>query len=90
MNKSELYAALAKKTGFSKKDTETFTEAFIETIIEALQRGDKVQIIGFGTFEVKERAARIARNPRTGEEIYVDESKAPVFKAGKLLKDAVK
>ena len=90
MNKAELYAVLAKKTGFSKKDTEKCTDAFIETTTKALQRGDKVQIVGFGTFEVKERAARIARNPRTGEEIEVAASKAPVFKAGKGLKDSVK
>jgi len=90
MNKTELYAALAKKTGFSKKDTERRTDAFIETITETLQRGDKVQIVGFGTFEVKERAARKARNPRTGEEIDVAASKAPVFKAGKVLKDCIK
>jgi len=84
MKKTELYATLAKKTGFSKKDSERFTEAFIETIIKALQRGEKIQIIGFGTFEVKERAARKARNPRTGEEIDVAASKAAVFKAGKV------
>ena len=90
MNKTGLYAALAKKEEISKKDAETFTNAFIETITEALQRGDKVQIAGFGTFEVKERSARIARNPRTGEEIEVAASKAPVFKAGKVLKNSVK
>ena len=90
MNKTELYTALTNKTGFSKKDTENFTDAFIEAIIEALQQGDKVQIVGFGTFEVKERTARIARNPRTGEEIDVAASKAPVFKAGKVLKDSLK
>ena len=90
MNKAELYAVLAKKTGFSKKDTERYTDAFIETITETLQRGDKVQIVGFGVFEVKERAARKARNPRTGEEIDVAATKAPVFKAGKALKDYVK
>ena len=89
MNKTELCAALAKKTGQTKKDSETFFEAFLETIIETLQKGDKVQIVGFGTFEVKERAARKARNPRTGEEIDVAASKAPVFKAGKTLKDRI-
>ena len=90
MNKTELYAALAKKAEISKKDAETFIDAFIETITETLQRGDKVQIVGFGTFEVKDRAARKARNPRTGEEIEVAASKAPVFKAGKALKDGIK
>ena len=90
MNKSELYAAFAKKTGFTKKDAERFTDAFIDTITEALQRGEKVQFVGFGTFAVKERAARIARNPRTGEEIHVAASKSPVFKAGKVLKDSIK
>ena len=90
MNKTELYAALAKKTGFSKKDAERYTDTFIEAITEALRHGDKVQITGFGSFEVKERAARKARNPRTGEEIDVAASKAPVFKAGKVLKDCVK
>ena len=90
MNKAELYAALAKKTGFTKKDTEIYIEAFIETITETLQNGDKIQIVGFGSFEVKERAARKARNPRTGEEIDVAASKAPVFKAGKALKDSIR
>ena len=90
MNKTELYTALAKKTGLSKKNTEKCTDAFIETITEALQRGEKVQIVGFGIFEVKDHAARIARNPRTGEEIDVTASKAPVFKAGKALKDSIR
>ena len=90
MNKSDLHTALAKKTGFKKKDTEAFVEALIETITEALKQGDKVQIVGFGTFEVKERAARIARNPHTGEEVDVAAFKAPVFKAGKVLKESVR
>lgn len=90
MNKTELYAALAKKTGFSKKDTERCTDAFIEAITETLKRGEKVQIVGFGIYEVKLRAARKARNPRTGEEIDVVASKAPVFKAGKMLKDSLR
>ena len=90
MNKAELCAALTKETGFSKKDVERFTEAFIETITESLQQGDKVQFTGFGTFAVKERAARKARNPRTGEEIEVAASKAAVFTAGKALKNSVK
>ena len=85
MNKSELSATIAKKAEVAKKNAESFTEAFIETITETLQKSEKVQIVGFGTFEVKERAARIARNPRTSKEIYVDESKAPMFKAWKML-----
>ena len=89
MNKTELIAALSKKTEISKRDAEIFTGAFIETITETLKRDDKVQIIGFGTFEVKERAARKARNPRTGEEIDVAASKTLVFKAGKVLKDGI-
>ena len=89
MNKAELNAALAKKAGFTKKDTETLTGAFIETITEALQRGEKVQLVGFGTYVVKECAPRIARNPRTGEEINVAASKVPVFKAGKTLKNVI-
>jgi len=90
MNKTELCTALAGKTGLAKKDAEKFTAAFIETIVEALQSGDKVQIVGFGSFEVKDRPARKARNPRTGEEIDIAATKAPTFKAGKALKDSVK
>ncbi|MCL1796071.1 MAG: HU family DNA-binding protein [Clostridia bacterium] len=90
MNKTELCAALAGKTGLAKKDAEKFTGAFIETIVEALQGGGKVQIVGFGSFEVKNRPARKARNPRTGEEISIAATKAPVFKAGKALKESVK
>jgi len=90
MNKAELYAALAKKTGFSKKDAEAFAGAFFDVITETLQQGNMVQIAGFGSFEVKNRAARKARNPRTGEEIEVAASKAPVFRAGKTLKDSIK
>ena len=90
MNKTELNAALVKKTGFSKKDAERCMDALIETITEGLKRGEKVQIVGFGTYEVKLRAARKARNPRTGEEIDVAASKSPVFKAGKMLNDSVK
>ena len=81
MNKGELVAALAAKTELTKKDSETALNGVIDVISEALTKGEKVQLIGFGTFEAKERPARVARNPRTGE--------APVFKAGKALKDAV-
>jgi len=89
VNKTELCAALADKTGLTKKDAEKFADAFIETIIETLRQEDKVQLVGFGTFEVRDRPARKARNPRTGEEIDVAASKAPVFKAGKALKGSV-
>lgn len=90
MNKTELCSAIAAKTGLAKKDAEKFTAAFVEAVTEALQSEDKVQIVGFGSFEVKNRPARKARNPRTGEEIEIAATKAPVFKAGKALKDSVK
>ncbi len=89
MNKSELAAAIVAKTGFTKKDSEKALNAVIDVISDALKAGDKVQVVGFGTFEVKSRPARTARNPRTGEEIKIAASKAPVFKAGKALKDTV-
>ena len=89
MNKTELTAALAEKTGFGKKDAEKALNAFVDVVSEALAEGNRVQIVGFGSFEVKERPARVARNPRTGEEITIEASKAPVFKAGKALKDSV-
>lgn len=89
MSKTELVAAIAAKTGISKKDAEASANAFVDAITEALVKGEKIQLVGFGTFEVKDRPARTARNPRTGEEIKVSASKAPTFKAGKALKDAV-
>lgn len=89
MNKQELISAAAEKTGFSKKDTEATVTAVLETIISALEDNEKVQLVGFGSFEVKERAARIGRNPKTKEEITIPASKVPVFKPGKALKDAV-
>ncbi|MBR3429662.1 MAG: HU family DNA-binding protein [Clostridia bacterium] len=89
MNKSELIAALAAKTELSKKDAEKALNGFVDTISGALSKGDKVQLIGFGTFDVKKRPARVARNPRTGAEIKIAASKAPAFKAGKALKDKV-
>ncbi len=89
MNKSELSAALVKKTGFTKKQAEEALVAVTEVITEALAAGEKVQVVGFGSFEVRERPARVARNPRTGEPIEIAASKAPVFKAGKALKDEV-
>lgn len=90
MNKAELIAAVAEKTGFTKKDAEQAVNATMATIEGALVGGDRVQLIGFGTFEVRQRKARTGRNPRKpGETIEIAASKAPVFKAGKALKDAV-
>lgn len=89
MNKTELVAALAEKTGVSKKDTDNTINAFTEVIIEALKRDGKVQLLGFGTFEVRERAARTGRNPHTGEAIEIAAAKVPAFKPGKALKDAI-
>ena len=89
MNKTELVANVAEKAGLSKKDAEKALGAVIESIEEALVEGDKVQLIGFGTFEGKDRAARTGRNPQTGKEIKIAASRNPVFKAGKALKDAV-
>ncbi|BEU87953.1 HU family DNA-binding protein [Selenomonas sp. TAMA-11512] len=89
MNKTELVAKVAEKAGLTKKDAEKALGAVIESIQQALVKKDKVQLIGFGTFEVKARAARTGRNPQTGKEIKIPASKNPVFKAGKALKDAV-
>ena len=89
MNKAELIAAAAEKAGLSKKDAEKAINAALDTITEALVGGDKVQLVGFGAFDVKERAARVGRNPQTKEEIQIPASKVPQFKAGKALKDAV-
>jgi len=89
VNKSELVANVADKSGLGKKEAEKAVLAVFETIAGALKEGDKVQVIGFGTFEVKERAERKGRNPRTKEEITIPASKNPVFKAGKALKDSV-
>ncbi len=90
MNKAELIASVAEKTGFTKKDSEAAVNAFTAVVEETLVAGDKVQLIGFGTFETRERKARQGRNPRNpGETIEIPASKAPVFKAGKALKDSV-
>lgn len=89
MNKSELIAAIAAKTGDTKKNAEASLDAFVDVITESLVKGDKVQLVGFGSFEVRKRAARKGRNPQTKEEIKIPASKAPVFKAGKALKDLV-
>ncbi|MEG1577809.1 MAG: HU family DNA-binding protein [Oscillospiraceae bacterium] len=90
MNKAELINASAEKAGLSKKDTETAVNAAIDVITAALADGDKIQLVGFGAFEVKARAERMGRNPKTKEQIKIPASKVPVFKAGKALKDAVK
>ena len=89
MNKTELINAVADKTQLSKKDAETAVSATLDAITAALKEGDKVQLVGFGSFEVKKRAARTGRNPKTKESIKIPASKVPVFKAGKALKDAV-
>ncbi|MBE7044281.1 MAG: HU family DNA-binding protein [Ruminococcaceae bacterium] len=89
MNKTELVAAIAEKAGLSKKDAEKALGATIDAISAALAEGDKVQLVGFGTFEVRAREARTGKNPRTGEAIKIAASKAPAFKAGKALKDIV-
>ena len=89
MNKTELVAAIAEKTNLTKKDSEAALLVVVESITEALAKGDKVQVIGFGSFEVKNRAARTGRNPKTKEAIEIPASKVPVFKAGKALKDIV-
>ena len=89
MNKTELIAAVAEKAEISKKDSEKALKAFIDVVTEQLNAGDKVQVVGFGTFEVSERAAREGRNPQTGETMKIEACKAPKFKAGKALKDAI-
>ena len=89
MNKAELIAAIAAKTGETKKAAEASVNAFVDVVTNALVEGDKVQLVGFGSFEVRKRAARKGRNPQTKEEIKIPASKAPVFKAGKALKDLV-
>lgn len=89
MNKSELVAAIAAKTELSKKDSEKVLKAFVDVVTEELTKGEKIQLVGFGTFDVAERAAREGRNPQSGEPMQIPASKAPRFKAGKALKDAV-
>ena len=87
MNKTELVAAMAEQTNLSKKDAEAALKAFIDVVSEELKKGEKVQVVGFGTFEVAERAAREGRNPKTGKTMTIEASKSPKFKAGKALKD---
>ena len=89
MNKTELVAAVAEQAGLSRKDAEAAVKAFTDVVADALKNGDKIQLVGFGTFEVSERAAREGRNPQTGETMQIAASKSPKFKAGKALKDAI-
>ena len=89
MNKTELVAAMAEKTELSKKDAEKALKAFTDVVAEELTKGEKIQLVGFGTFEVVDRPAREGRNPKTGETMKIAASKAPKFKAGKALKDVV-
>lgn len=89
MNKTELVAAMAEQAGISKKDAEKTLKAFTDVVTEELKKDGKVQLVGFGTFEVSERAAREGRNPQSGEPMKIAASKAPKFKAGKALKDAL-
>ena len=89
INKTDLVLKISEKSGLSKKDCECALNACIDSITEALKSGEKIQLIGFGTFEVRERSARIGRSPKTGETIDIPASKLPTFKAGKNLKDAV-
>ena len=89
MNKADLVAAMAEKAGVSKKDAEASLKAFTDVVAEELKKGVKIQLVGFGTFEVSERAARTGRNPQTGAEMTIAASKAPKFKAGKALKDSL-
>ena len=89
MTKAEMIVAVAEKAGMTKKDAEKAVSAVLEAITDALTSGEKVQLVGFGTFEVRDRAAREGKNPATGETIKIEASKVPAFKAGKALKDAV-
>ena len=89
MNKTELVAAVAEQADISKKDAEKALKAFVDVVTEEMNKGEKVQLVGFGTFEVSERAAREGRNPQTGKTMKIEACKAPKFKAGKALKDAV-
>ena len=89
MNKTEVVAAMAEKAGVSKKDAEKVLGAFVNVVGESLKKGDKIQLVGFGTFETRERAAREGKNPQTGEKIKIAASTVPAFKAGKALKDLI-
>ncbi len=90
MNKTELVMAMAEKTGLTKKDTEKTLAAFTEVVAAALKKGDKIALVGFGTFEARKRAARVGKNPQTGAEVKIPATTVPAFKAGKALKDSLK
>lgn len=90
MNRTELVAAMAEKAGVSKKDADNLLKAFIDTVEEAVKADDKVQLVGFGTFEARKRAERVGKNPRTGEALKIEACKVPAFKAGKAFKDLLK
>ena len=90
MNKTELVAALAEKAEVSKKDAEKVLNAFLETVQETVKKGDKIQLVGFGSFEVRERAARVGKNPQNGQAVQIPACKVPAFKAGKAFKDLLK
>ena len=90
MNKNELIAELSAKANVSKKDAENVLNAFLETVQDAVKNGDKIQLVGFGSFEARERAARVGKNPQTGAEVQIPACKVPVFKAGKAFKDLLK
>ena len=89
MNKAELVVAIAEKAEISKKDAEKALKAFTDVVAEEMKKGEKIQLVGFGTFEVSERAERVGRNPQSGKEMKIPASKAPKFKAGKALKDMI-
>ena len=90
MNKGELVLSISEKSGLAKKDAEAALNAFIDSVEEALERNEKVQLVGFGNFDVKERAARLGRNPKTGEEIHIPATKVPAFTPGKEFKNLIK
>jgi len=90
MNRTELIAAIAEKSGLSKKDSEKALKTFMDVVTEELKKGEKVQVVGFGNFEVSERSEREGKNPQTGEKMTIPSCKVPKFKPGKALKDAVK
>lgn len=90
MNKTELVMAMVEKTGLTKKDAEKALAAFTDVVAETLKKGDKISLVGFGTFEARKRAARVGKNPQTGAEVQIPETTVPAFKAGKALKDIVK
>ena len=89
MNKLELVSAIAEQANLTKKDAEAAVKAFVDSVEASRKKGEKVQLVGFGTFEVRERAARVGRNPRTNEEMQIAAAKVPTFKAGKALKDLI-